>query len=121
MLIAGYVFLGVGAAVSCFTAFRWIGTDKRRSLAFSLIAGVACGLSSCLNLSIRFSGIACFLFLAVFIPIVLEPKGVSVFVFPGHAACDWLSGCICYLRQACGRVPGRGVAGVCGRTECGFG
>ena len=41
MLIAGYVFLGVGAAVSCFTAFRWIGTDKRRSLAFSLIAGVA--------------------------------------------------------------------------------
>ena len=78
MLIAGYVFLGVGAAVSCFTAFRWIGTDKRRSLAFSLIAGVACGLSSCLNLSIRFSGIACFLFLAVFIPIVLEPKGVWV-------------------------------------------
>ena len=73
MLIAGYVFLGAGAAVSCFTAFRWIGTDKRRSLAFSLIAGVACGLSSCLNLSLRLSGLACFLFLAVFIPIVLEP------------------------------------------------
>lgn len=72
MLIAGYVFLGVEAAVSCYTAFQWLGIERRRSLVLSLIAGIGCSLSSCFNLSMRMSSILCFVFLAVYISIVLE-------------------------------------------------
>ncbi len=78
MLIAGYGFLSVGAAVSCYFAFAWLGTETRRSVVISLLAGILCGLSACLNMGMRMSGIVCFLFLAVFIPIVLEPKGTWI-------------------------------------------
>ena len=69
MLIAGYGFLSVGAAVSCYFAFAWLGTETRRSVVISLLAGILCGLSACLNMGMRMGGIVCFLFLAVFIPI----------------------------------------------------
>ena len=78
MLIAGYGFLSVGAAVSCYFAFAWLGTETRRSVVISLLAGILCGLSACLNMGMRMSGTVCFLFLAVFIPIVLEPKGTWI-------------------------------------------
>ncbi len=78
MLIAGYGFLSVGAALSCYFAFEWLGMERRRGMVLSLIAGVICGLSVCLNLSTRMNGVVCFLFLAVFIPIVLEPKSMWV-------------------------------------------
>ena len=75
MVIAGYGFLSAGAVVSCYFAFEWLGMERRRSVAFSFLAGVVCALSACLNVSVRISGIVCFLFLAIFIPVVLEPKG----------------------------------------------
>ena len=78
MLTAGYVFLSVGAALSCYFAFAWLGTERRRSVILSLLAGVFCGLSACLNMDVRMSGIISLLFLAVFIPIVLEPKGTWI-------------------------------------------
>lgn len=78
MLIARYGFLSVGAVLSCYFAFEWLGMERRRSVALSLIAGVICGLPVCMNLSVRMSGAVCFLLLAVFIPIVLEPKGVWI-------------------------------------------
>ena len=78
MLIAGYGFLSVGAAVSCYFAFAWQGTERKRGMVISLLAGVLCGLSACLNMGMRMSGTVCFLFLAVFIPIVLEPKGTWI-------------------------------------------
>ncbi len=75
MLIAGYGFLGVGAAVSCYFAFVWLGTERRRSVVISFLAGLLSGLSACLNMGMRMSGIICLLLLAVFIPIALEPRG----------------------------------------------
>lgn len=78
MLIAGYSFLGVGAAVSCYCAFEWLGTERRRSVALSLIAGMICGLSFCLNRDIQISGSICFLFLLIYIPVVLEPKSAWI-------------------------------------------
>lgn len=78
MLIAGYIFLSVGAAISCFFAFLWLGMQRRRGAVLSLLAGVICGLSACLNIGVRWSGVVCFVFLAVFIPIVLEPGGTWI-------------------------------------------
>lgn len=75
MWIAGFGFLSAGAVISCYFAFEWLGMERRRSVVLSLLAGVVCALSACLNLSVRMSGVVCLLFLAVFIPIVLEPKG----------------------------------------------
>lgn len=75
MLIARYGFLSVGAAVSCYFAFVWLGTERRRSVALSLLPGIACGLSACLNIGAKMSGVVCFLFLAVLVPIVLESGG----------------------------------------------
>ncbi len=78
MLIAGYMLLGVEACVSCYVAFWWLGMKRRRSLILSLIAGVICGLSFCLNLDLWLTGTGCFIFLIIFLSVVMEPKAVWI-------------------------------------------
>ncbi|MGF0034543.1 sensor histidine kinase [Bariatricus sp. SGI.154] len=74
MRIVSYGFLGVGAAVSCFLAFWWLGTPRRRCIALSLIAGIICGISVCLNLDVQMCIAMCFLFLIIYIPIIMQPR-----------------------------------------------
>lgn len=78
MRIISYSFLGVGAAGACFLAFWWLGTERRRSMALSLVAGIICGLSTCLNLNMEMSAAVCFLFLMLFIPIMMQPGYVVI-------------------------------------------
>ena len=49
MLTAGYVFLSVGAALSCYFAFAWLGTERRRSVILSLLRTVRLSKHGCEN------------------------------------------------------------------------
>lgn len=72
MLIADYVFLGLGGAIACLVAFGWEEKRLRPSVVFSLIAGVVCGLSWCLNVDLVLTEGACILFLIVYILVVMQ-------------------------------------------------
>ena len=78
MRIVSYVFLGVGAVISCFLAFGWLGTPRRRCIALSLIAGIICGISVCLNLDVQMCIAMCFLFLIIYIPIIMQPRTETI-------------------------------------------
>ncbi len=74
MLIAGYIFLGIEAAVSCMIALKWLGIQRRRRVVLSFIAGMICGSVFCLNMSVRASYLACQAFLILYLPIVIYPQ-----------------------------------------------
>ncbi|XCP83875.1 GHKL domain-containing protein [Roseburia hominis] len=78
MLIVSYVFLGIGAAVSCFLSFWWLKVEKRLNVIRSCIVGMLCGLVVCLNLNIQMSRVICFLFLITYIAIVMQVGGRAI-------------------------------------------
>ncbi len=74
MLIVSYSLLGIGAIVSCGLAFRWLGMRWRHCVTLSFIAGIICGLVFCLNMNIQVSIAIDMLFLALYIPIIMQPR-----------------------------------------------
>lgn len=74
MLIVSYSLLGIGAIVSCGLAFRWIGMQWRRCVALSFVAGIICGLVFCLHINLQASIAVDLLFLALYIPIIMQPR-----------------------------------------------
>lgn len=91
MYIASYSFMGIGAVISCALALGWIGVERKRCMAISLISGVICTLTVCLNMSVRISGILCLLFLAVYLPIIMQPNTSAADVIAADAIA-----CACY-------------------------
>mgnify|MGYP002770975605 CR=1 FL=1 len=77
MQIIRYSLLGIGAALSCMLALRWQGVGLRRSSAVSAVAGILAGLAFCLHMDMAGSTLACLLFLAVYLSVVLVQPGGS--------------------------------------------
>lgn len=74
MRIISYGFLGISAAVACFLALWWSGTQRKRGITLSFIASIICGASVCLNLSIQMCIAICFLFLTIFFFLIMQTK-----------------------------------------------
>ena len=107
MLIADYALLGLGGAVSCFAALRWERERAGRSLVLSFIGGAVCGLAWCLDAGIRLGSVACLLFLASYMAVLLrytaEPGKPLVDIL---AAASIACGCFGMLRVVSGAILG---------------
>ena len=106
MLIADYALLGLGGAVSCFAALRWERERAGRSLVLSFIGGAVCGLAWCLDAGIRLGSVACLLFLASYMAVLLrhgaEQEKSLVDIL---AAVSLSCGCFGMLRVVAGGAP----------------
>ena len=107
MLIADYALLGLGGAVSCFAALRWERERAGRSLVLSFIGGAVCGLAWCLDAGIRLGSVACLLFLASYMAVLLrhgaeQEKSLVDILAAVSLAC----GCFGMLRVVSGALLG---------------